>query len=84
MSLLEYEFQSDFAKKYVKQGRDEGWEEGRLEDRRAVLLRQLAQRFDELPDAVRARIEQAEMEDLEVWTDRVIPARTLAEVFADA
>ena len=75
MSLRKYEFQSDFAKKYVSQGQ--------RDDRRAVLLRLLAQRFDELPEAVRVRIEQAEMEELEVWTDRVIPARTLAEVFAE-
>jgi len=81
MTLRNYEFQSDFAKKYVKEGRDEGQQD----QSRKVLLRLLAQRFDEIPDPVRARIEGAELDDLERWLDRVIPARTLDEVFrADA
>lgn len=78
MSLEHYEFQSDFAKKYVKQGREEG-----REACCKVLLRLLAQRFDDVPDAIRARIEHAEFDDLERWLDRVIPAETLAEVFDD-
>jgi len=77
MNVQNYEFQSDFAKKYLKEGHDAG--ERALG--RKMLLRLLAQRFDEIPDPVRARIEHAELDDLERWLDRVIPARTLDEVF---
>ncbi|KYF63501.1 hypothetical protein BE11_39755 [Sorangium cellulosum] len=67
-----YEFQSDFAKKYVALGRQEG--------ERAILLRQLRARFGELPDAAVARVEGAETAALERWAERVLSAETLAEV----
>ena len=63
-----YEYQSDFAQKYVAQGE------------RALLLRQLRTRFGELPAAAVARIEGAERAVLERWGDRVLGAKTLAEV----
>ncbi|WP_441292425.1 DUF4351 domain-containing protein [Sorangium sp. KYC3313] len=71
-----YEYQSDFAKKYVAQGRDQG----RLEGERAVLLRQLRARFGELPEAAVVRIEAAEIAALEQWAERVLSATTLADV----
>ncbi|WP_438038199.1 DUF4351 domain-containing protein [Sorangium sp. So ce128] len=67
-----YEYQSDFAKKYVAQGRHEG--------ERAILLRQLRARFGELPDAAVARVEGAEIAVLEQWAERVLSAKSLAEV----
>jgi Domain of unknown function (DUF4351) len=70
-----YEYQSDFAKKYVAQGHKEG--------ERALLLRQLRTRFGELPAAAVARVEGAEMAVLERWGERVLTAKSLAEVFDD-
>ncbi|KYF58941.1 hypothetical protein BE08_05670 [Sorangium cellulosum] len=67
-----YEYQSDFAKKYVAQGRQEG--------ERAILLRQLRARFGDLPDAAVARVEAAETAALERWAERVLSANTLADV----
>lgn len=75
MNIRNYQFQSDFAKKYAAMGRKEG--------HREVLLRLLALRFDEVPDEVRQRVEDAEMSQLEAWTDRVITADTLPDVFAE-
>jgi hypothetical protein len=71
-----YEYQSDFAKKYVAQGRQEGRKEGELN----LLLRQLRARFGELPPASVARIEAADIAELEQWGERVLSAKTLAEV----
>jgi len=71
-----YEYQSDFAKKYVAQGRDEGRKEGE----RALLLRQMRARFGELPAAAVARVEGAEVAQIEQWGERVLTAATLAEV----
>jgi len=79
MNLHKYEYQSEFAKRYVEEGR----EEGRKDDRRAVLIELLSQRFGDIPDAIRERIEQAEMDQLELWTKRVIPAATVADVFKE-
>ncbi|WP_438014445.1 DUF4351 domain-containing protein [Sorangium sp. So ce315] len=75
-----YEYQSDFAKKYVAQGRDLGRQEGRREGERTMLMRLLRARFGELPDAAVARIEAAETAVLEHWAERVLSANTLAEV----
>jgi hypothetical protein len=71
-----YEYQSDFAKMYVAEGREEGREEGE----RILLLRQLRKRFGELPAIAIARVESAEVALLEQWGDRVLSATTLAEV----
>jgi hypothetical protein len=67
-----YEYQSDFAKKYVAQGRQEG--------ELNLLLRQLRARFGELPAAAVTRIEAADIAEIERWGERVLSARTLAEV----
>jgi hypothetical protein len=75
-----YEYQSDFAKKYVAQGRQEGRQEGRKEGELNLLLRLLRTRFGELPAATVARLEAADIAELEQWGERVLSARTLAEV----
>jgi Domain of unknown function (DUF4351) len=55
--------------------------EARNEGVRSVLLRQLHARFGELPTATVARVEAAELADLEQWSERVLVAQTLADVF---
>jgi hypothetical protein len=62
------------------EGRKEGIKEGIKEGERSLLLRQLHTRFGELPEASVARIEAADMPDLERWGERVLGAQTLAEV----
>lgn len=63
-----YQYQSDFAKKYLAEGE------------RTILLRLIRARFGELPASALARIEGADRPLLEQWSDRVLSARTLAEV----
>ncbi len=50
-------------------------------EQRKTLLKLLAQRFDMIPKPERERIEHADIDDLERWIERVIPATTLADVF---
>lgn len=54
------------------------------ETERRVLLRLLRQRFGELPAAVVARIEAAEMPELDAWVDRVVTAARLEDVLGAA
>jgi len=55
-------------------------DEGRNEGERILLLRQLRARFGELPPTVVARVDSAEAAVLERWGERVLTAKTLAEV----
>jgi hypothetical protein len=65
------------------EGKIEGIAEGKIEGGRSLLLRLLHARFGELPAATVARIETADMADLERWSERVLSAQTLAEVLAE-
>jgi predicted transposase YdaD len=84
MDPAKYEYQSDFARRYVAQGRQEGRQEGRAEGRtegRADLLtRQLTLRFGPLPDAAHAQLASASIEQLDAMGERLLSASSLQEV----
>ena len=58
-------------------------EEGLQEGQQKLLLRLLAKRFGTLPEWVTARVMAAGVEDLERWSDRILDAGSLDEVFAE-
>ena len=64
-----------------QQGRLEGQQEGRLEGQLKTLVRQLARRFGTLDKATEARLQGATQGELDRWTDSILTARTLEEVF---
>jgi len=71
-----YEYQSEFARKYVAQGRAEG--------EALALLTVLRGRGIAVPDAVRERIlAEREPARLERWLEKAGTASTIAEVFDD-
>ncbi len=61
-------------------GERRGERRGERNAERRVLLKLLRLRFGELPAAVVARIEAAEVPELDVWTERVITASRLEDV----
>jgi predicted transposase YdaD len=63
------------------EGRAEGIAKGVDKGVAHVLVRQLTRRFGAVPDEVRERIDAAPLEQLEAWSDRVLDAKTLDEVF---
>lgn len=63
--------------------KERGRQKGRLEAHRSLLLKQLRLRFGAVPEADVARISAAGVEQLEVWTERVITAASLAEVLGE-
>jgi hypothetical protein len=72
-----YEYQSEFAKKYVAQGRDQG----RAEEAARNLLTVLRVRGISVPDAARERIlAEKDPERLERWLEKAIAANSLADV----
>ncbi|MGD9597525.1 MAG: DUF4351 domain-containing protein [Steroidobacteraceae bacterium] len=79
MDPAKYEYQSEFARRYVAQGRVEGKAEGKAEGRAELVIRQLTLRFGSLGDDVRARISAASIEDLDAIGERLLTAQTLRE-----
>jgi hypothetical protein len=91
-----YEYQSDFAKKYVAQGvaqgltqglaegRVEGLAEGRAEEAARALLTVLRARGIQVPDAVRERIlAQTDPERLERWLEKAAVASSVGAILDD-
>jgi len=80
-----YEYQSDFAKKYVAQGRTEGRVEGRAEGRTEEAARALLTVFRArglaVTEAARERIlTEKDPERLERWLERAVVAASVAAV----
>ena len=63
-----------------REGQREGQREGERMGRRAVLLKMLRLRFGELPATVVARVEAAEVQELDVWAERFVTAARLEDV----
>jgi len=92
MDPAKYEYQSDFAKRYVTLGKTQGREEGRAEGRaegaalgRATLVaKQLTHRFGPLSQTVHARLTSASVEELDAIGERLLTARNLEEALAQA
>lgn len=79
MHVHKYEYQSEFARRYVAEGREQGVARGVLQGRVALLSRLLAVRFGGLDAQVVARLEQASIAELDSIGERLLGARTLAE-----
>ena len=76
-----YEFQSDFAKKDVALGRDQGRDEGRVEEAARAVLTTLRVRGMDVPEAARERIlAEKDPSLLERWLERAILAASVSEV----
>ena len=79
MDPAKYEYQSEFARRYVAQGRAEGKAEGQLEGRADLLVRQLTLRYGPLASDVRAWIAAASIADLDAVGERLLTAQSLQE-----
>jgi len=79
MDPAKYEYQSEFAKRYVAQGEEKGKREGMLEGKAELLVRQLSLRFGPLGETDRAVVANAAVEELDAIGERLIGAATLRE-----
>lgn len=71
MDPAKYEYQSEFAKKFVGVGRAEG----RVE----LQQRQLTRRFGALPPAAMERLSAATIDELDAIGERLLSAKDLTE-----
>ncbi len=75
-----YEYQSDFARKYY----GEGIAAGEIKGEARILLRQLRLKGFEVSLELQARVEGCkDLAQLDLWLERILPARSLADVFAE-
>jgi len=75
MDPAKYEYQSEFAKRYIALGKAEGEAEGRAN----LLKRLLTLRFGKLPTDTVTRISTASIEELDAIGERLLGAQTLEE-----
>jgi predicted transposase YdaD len=84
MDPAKYEFQSDFAKRYVAQGELQGerrgQQRGEQRGRAQTLLSLLDIKFGPLDREAVSRVEDASIEELKLWTERVLEAKSLYDV----
>lgn len=78
MDVRTYEYQSDFARRYVAQGVAQGEVAGRA----AVVARLLAVRFGPLTADVERSIREASIPTLDAMVERLLVAETLREAVA--
>lgn len=75
------------AQQHTEQGRQEGRQEGIQQGiqrgERTILLRQLQRRFGILSGHYQKLLDQADDEQLLDWSDRVLEAKTLEDIFKD-
>ena len=62
-------------------GHEEGRKEGIEKEKTKTLIRLLNKRFGSLSDGDMSRIDQADLKQLDVWTDAIVDASDLPEVF---
>ena len=77
MDPAKYEFQSEFARRYIALGREEGRAEGKAEGRAELVKRQLVLRFGILAPDAAARVSAASIDELDAIGARLLTAPTL-------
>ena len=76
MDPTKYEYQSEFARRYIAQGESRGRAAGKAD----VVLKQLAVRFGPLAAEVVARVRAAPVAELDIFAERVLTAASLEAV----
>ena len=79
MDPAKYEYQSEFAKRYIALGKAEGEAQGKAQGRADLVKRQLTLRFGKLPAETVTRISTASIEELDAIGERLLTASTLDE-----
>lgn len=79
MDLSKYEYQSDFARRYVAEGVAQGKAMGEVAGRAALVTRLLVRRFGLLTQQAEARIAEASIAELDQIAERLLTAQTVDE-----
>lgn len=69
------------AQRFEERGRQQGMQQGKQQGEQAMLLRLLQHKFGQLPKAYRQKVETANLATLSQWSEIILNAQTLDEVF---
>jgi predicted transposase/invertase (TIGR01784 family) len=73
--------QTRFYQEIAAEERSEGRLEGKLEGEVQIIVRQLNRRFGVLPTWAQQKLAEANNQQLELWSERLLDAKTLDEIF---
>ena len=79
--MKESAFYQEILQEGRQEGRQKGLQEGRQEGEVALLIRLLVKRFGNVSESVESRLIQASIADLELWSDRILEAKSLTDIF---
>jgi hypothetical protein len=83
MTIIGYEYQSDFARRYMAEGKAQGLAAGLAVGKVSALLAILDARAVDVPRDVRERIEACtDLDQLDTWVRRAATAARVEELFA--
>ena len=68
----------------MQKGMQKGERKGKQEGEALALQRLLTKRFGELPVQLSARINEADLVQIEQWLDRIFDAKNIDDIFSDA
>jgi hypothetical protein len=76
----------EYVREWENQKIMQGEQIGMKKDRVEVLFEQLAESFgpESIDNSVKERLRNASMEELKIWTKRIIHAKTIDEVFSSS
>jgi hypothetical protein len=77
----ETQFMTTYLQQVRQQSRQEGEQGGVRKSETLVLLRLLRLKFGDVPDDARRRIEAADAETLLNWSERILTAERLDDIF---
>lgn len=87
METGKYEYQSEFARRYVAEGEAKGEAKGEArgeaKGKADLLLMMLSLRFGPLPEETTARVRTATSEEIRTYAERVLTADGLDEIFRE-
>jgi hypothetical protein len=72
-----------WVEEWKQQGLQQGLQEGTSQEARRLFLILLQSRFGEIPEAIRAKIDQASAEEIERWTARIWQIESLTDAVAN-
>jgi predicted transposase YdaD len=79
-SVFYQEIEAQGERRGLERGRQEGEQQGRREEAAALILRQLTRRPGNLPNTLRAQVEQLPLPELETLGEALLDFQTLADL----